>query len=71
MPASQRYTLTLRQRTAPTPGQPDKPPLVIPVAMGLLADDGTELATRLAGESAAQSGTRLLLLHERGAPVCV
>ena len=63
-PVSQHYTLTLRQRTAPTPGQPDKPPLVIPVAMGLLTDDGAELATRLAGESAAQSGTRLLLLND-------
>ena len=35
-PAARRYTLTLRQHTAPTPGQPDKQPLVIPVAMGLL-----------------------------------
>ena len=34
--AAHRYTLTLRQHTAATPGQPDKQPLVIPVAMGLL-----------------------------------
>ena len=40
----------LAASTAPTPGQPDKQPLVIPVAMGLLAGDGAELATRLAGE---------------------
>jgi len=63
-PATRRYTLTLRQRTAPTPGQPDKAPLVIPVAMGLVADDGTELPTRLAGESAAQAGTRVLALSD-------
>ena len=32
--------------TRPTPGQPDKQPLVIPVVMGLLDGDGSELAAR-------------------------
>ena len=32
--------VTLRQATAPTPGQPDKAPLPIPVALGLLDLDG-------------------------------
>jgi aminopeptidase N len=63
-PATNRYALTLRQHTPPTPGQPDKQPLVVPVAMGLLAEDGTELPTRLAGEVEAQPGTRVLLLTE-------
>ena len=63
-PAAQRYTLTLRQRTAPTPGQPDKQPVVIPVAMGLLSGDGSELPTRLEGKSAAQPGARVLLLND-------
>jgi aminopeptidase N len=45
-PATGRYTLTLRQHTPPTPGQPTKHPLPIPVEMGLLAPDGAELATR-------------------------
>ncbi|HUB12554.1 MAG TPA: aminopeptidase N [Acetobacteraceae bacterium] len=63
-PATNRYTLTLRQTTPPTPGQPDKRPLVIPVAMGLIADDGSELATRLAGETGATPGTRVLLLTD-------
>ncbi len=40
--AAQRFTLTLRQHTKPTPGQPDKRPFLIPVAMGLLNPDGTE-----------------------------
>ena len=44
--ASRRYTLTLTQRTPPTPGQPDKQPLVVPVAMGLLTADGHEVAAR-------------------------
>lgn len=60
--ASRRYTLTVRQHTPPTPGEPDKQPLVIPLAMGLIGDDGTELSTRLAGEAAPHSGTRVLLL---------
>src|SRR5262249_17147734 len=41
--AARRYTLTLQQRTPPTPGQPDKQPLVIPVAMGLLDNAGGEI----------------------------
>ncbi len=43
---SRRYTLTLKQRTGPTPGQPDKQPLVIPVGMGLLDPAGREIAAR-------------------------
>ena len=63
-PAARRYTLTLRQNTPPTPGQPDKRPLVVPVAMGLIADDGSELPARLAGEAEAKPGTRVLMLTE-------
>jgi len=37
------YTLTFEQMTPPTPGQPDKAPQVIPIAVGLLAQDGTEV----------------------------
>ena len=37
------YTLTLSQQTPPTPGQPDKPPRVIPVAVGLLGPNGDEV----------------------------
>ncbi len=44
--AARRYTLTLAQRTPPTPGQPDKRPLPIPVAMGLLDGNGQEVAAR-------------------------
>jgi len=38
------YTLTLSQSTPPTPGQDTKAPQVIPVAVGLLAQDGTQVA---------------------------
>ncbi len=59
------YTLTLRQATPPTPGQDDKPALVIPVAMGLIGESGRELPTLLEGENAMQLGTRVLRLTER------
>jgi len=62
--AARRYTLTLRQKTSPTPGQPEKVPLPIPVAMGLLGPDGREQPTRLEGENAPQSGTRTLMLED-------
>jgi aminopeptidase N len=42
-----RYRLELSQETPPTPGQPDKHPLVIPVAYGLLDKDGEPLAEGL------------------------
>ncbi|NBB17149.1 aminopeptidase N [Caulobacter sp. SLTY] len=42
--ASGKLELTLRQQTAPTPGQPDKVALPLPVAVGLLDEDGREQA---------------------------
>jgi aminopeptidase N len=64
-PASGRYTLTLAQSTPPTPGQPVKQPVPIPVAMGLLGPDGAPLPLRLAGENAAEAPEqRVLLLEE-------
>jgi len=62
--AACRYTLTLAQRTPPTPGQPEKLPLVIPVALGLIGPDGADLPLRLAGEAAAGGTTRVLELTE-------
>ncbi len=38
-----RFTLHLRQHTPPTPGQPEKRPQVIPVAVGLLNPNGDEV----------------------------
>ncbi|WP_027258368.1 aminopeptidase N [Leisingera aquimarina] len=36
------YSLTFEQSTPPTPGQPDKAPRVIPMAVGLLSPNGDE-----------------------------
>ncbi|WP_278921015.1 aminopeptidase N [Pseudophaeobacter profundi] len=41
--ANGTYTLTFEQSTAPTPGQPDKDPRVIPIAVGLLGANGDEI----------------------------
>ncbi|MFO1272151.1 MAG: aminopeptidase N [Rubrivivax sp.] len=41
--AAQRYTLVLAQHGEPSPGQPVKEPVLIPVVMGLLSHDGREL----------------------------
>ncbi|RMG54598.1 MAG: aminopeptidase N, partial [Gammaproteobacteria bacterium] len=40
---SGRYTLTLRQSIPPTPGQPEKQPMLIPVRMGLIGPEGEAL----------------------------
>jgi aminopeptidase N len=63
-PAAKTYELTVTQSTAPTPGQPTKEPLVVPLAMGLLRPDGTEMPTQLDGEGKAKTGTRVVVLTE-------
>ncbi|MDR3438361.1 aminopeptidase N [Telmatospirillum sp.] len=62
--ATRCYDLTIRQQTAPTAGQAEKQPLVLPIAMGLLAPDGMEMPTRLQGEAQAVAGTRVLTVTE-------
>ncbi len=42
-PASRTFMLTFTQTTPPTPGQPEKAPVEIPIAMGLLSPAGEEL----------------------------
>jgi len=59
---SQTYSLRLSQLTPPTPDQPQKDPLTIPLALGLLDPDGRELPLRLEGESGPGSTSRVLVL---------
>ncbi|MEJ2509493.1 MAG: aminopeptidase N [Gammaproteobacteria bacterium] len=63
-PKTGTYTLHVRQSCPATPGQPDKAPFHIPLAVGLLDAEGRELPLRLAGESAPVSGTRMLEVRE-------
>ncbi len=57
--------LKVRQETPATPGQPEKQPLHIPLALGLISRDGVALPVRLAGEDTGVMGTRVLALRER------
>jgi aminopeptidase N len=63
------YLLTLAQATPPTPGQPDKPPRVIPVAVGLLNPNGDEvLPTTVLELSQAEQTFRFPGLATRPVP---
>jgi len=42
--ASQTYTLKLGQQTQPTPGQPTKQALVLPIKFGLIGPNGSEMS---------------------------
>jgi aminopeptidase N len=59
------YTLELTQRGAP--GQTDQLPFVIPVAMGLVGQNGSALPLRLAGETEAGGSDRTLVLDATSA----
>ena len=43
-PARQTYTLEVKQNVPPTPGQPVKKPMVIPLGIGLIGTDDRDLA---------------------------
>jgi aminopeptidase N len=61
------FTLSIEQYCRPTPDQPEKLPLVLPLAMGLVGRSGKPLALRLAGEDVAAAGMpteRLLVVTE-------
>ncbi len=62
--AARSYTLTLSQSCAPTPGQADKEPFVIPVSLGLLSADGVQLPLQLAHWTQPEMGSRTLVLTQ-------
>ena len=63
-PARRSYRLTVRQHCPPTPGQPVKLPMHIPLALGLIGADGRDLPLRLTGEATALGTTRVLELRD-------
>ncbi|MBT5812330.1 MAG: aminopeptidase N [Rhodospirillaceae bacterium] len=63
-PDDASYELTVSQKFPPTPGQPDKSPCLIPLAMGLIGPSGADLPLRLDGEPAARGEQRVLHLTE-------
>ncbi len=58
--AAKRYTMTVGQTLRPTPGQPDKQPMHIPLAVGLLDGAGRDMPIRLEGETKSGGTTRVL-----------
>jgi aminopeptidase N len=65
--AAGTVTLACEQHTAPTPGQPHKTPLVLPIAVGLLGADGRDLPLTLRsgeGRVSADGTTCVLVLRE-------
>ena len=60
--AKKSYSLTLKQSFAPTPGQPDKKPMQIPVTLGFVGRSGGALPLTLEGENATGPEERVLEL---------
>ncbi|HVZ90162.1 MAG TPA: aminopeptidase N [Rhizomicrobium sp.] len=60
-PAKRTYALTLKQSLGPTPGQPVKKPMHIPVRLGLVGKDGA-LPLTLEGENAPGPEERVIEL---------
>ena len=60
--AAGTLTLTLRQSTKPTPGQPVKKPFVIPVALALLSRKGEALPLKAHGDASDAECERGLFL---------
>ncbi|ABA88893.1 aminopeptidase N [Syntrophotalea carbinolica DSM 2380] len=59
--SSKEFCLRLQQGCAPTPGQSDKQPLHIPVAIGLLNSTGTEMPVCEVGHSGTDCDTTAIL----------
>ena len=58
------YQLTVKQSCPPTPGQPKKLPMHIPLTVGLIDGRGRDLPLRLEGEAAAAGTSRVLSLRQ-------
>ena len=54
------YRLQLAQTIPPTPGQPSKNPVVIPLSLGLLDQDGRELSLKISNGRSLQRGILVL-----------
>ncbi len=68
--AQQRYTLHFAQSCPPTPGQPDKAPLHIPLTLGLLDRQSRELPLQIEGEAEPLGGERVLELRQARESFC-
>lgn len=55
------FRLTVKQTCPATPGQPEKKPFYLPLAMGLLGKNGQSLALKLADKTASMQGDTCIL----------
>ncbi|HKQ10138.1 MAG TPA: aminopeptidase N, partial [Rhizomicrobium sp.] len=62
--ARRSYTLDLTQSLAPTPSQPEKKPMHVPVRIGLMGESGHALPLTLEGENRSGPLTRVLELTQ-------
>ncbi|GAA0527383.1 aminopeptidase N [Rhizomicrobium palustre] len=62
--STKTYTLSLAQTLRPTPGQPEKKPMHIPVRLGFIGKSGASLPLTLEGENATGPEERVLELTE-------
>src|SRR5690606_31018269 len=65
--AAQTYTLKLKQETLPTPGQPSKQPLVLPIKFGLIGPNGSPM--QWSGVSGAEVRDDMIVLDGANAEV--
>ncbi|HEY4115409.1 MAG TPA: aminopeptidase N, partial [Rhizomicrobium sp.] len=61
---TKKYALTLRQSLPPTPDQPEKAPMLIPVRVGFVAKSERPIPLTLEGENAVGPEERVLELTE-------
>jgi aminopeptidase N len=59
-PARKTFTLDIKQSLAPTPGQPAKEPMVIPLLTGLVGKDGRDLPLTLSSGETVERGVLVL-----------
>lgn len=57
------YSLTLAQKTPPTPGQPIKKPFVIPLEIGLLDKSGNDMPLKIKGEKDDEKTSKVIVLN--------
>lgn len=58
------YTLTLNQHTPATPGQPIKKPFVIPLEVGLLDKNGTDMPLDIQGQPKDNKTSKVIVLNK-------
>lgn len=62
---AKQFTLTIKQHCPDTPGQSEKQPMYIPIAVGLLDSQGQDMPLHIQGQPATAGSTTVLHLREQ------